>query len=228
MGILGRIQTVIRSNVNSMLDKMTDPAKEIDYLIQEMEDHLKKAREEVISCAATAKRAGQRARELETELERWQRRAEQAVRAGDDGLAREALQQRVTVEREHEAAGRLQQEQEAYVEQLKSSLKALEARITEVKGRKEMLKARARAAREGRPVVGGGKPFEDFRRLEDRIEAMEAEGDLSAATDARAAAVEGPFARLGPPANPEVEDALAELKRRLGSGEGSGQGEPGE
>ncbi len=219
MGILGRIQTVVRSNVNAMLDKMTDPAKEIDLLVAEMEQHLKKAREEVVSCAATAKRAGQRAAELEAERERWQRRAEQAVRAGDDGLAKEALDRRMGVERDHQAACKLKEEQEAYVEQLKSSLRDLKAKITEVKGRKETLKARAKAAKEGRGTnLQGGKAFDDFRRVEDRIEAMEAEGDLTAGTDGRDAAVEAKFARLEGP-DPKVEDALAELKRKL-DGEG--------
>jgi phage shock protein A len=222
MGILGRINSVIKSNVNAMIDKMTDPAKEIDLVINDMEEQLKKAREEVITCAASAKRAAQKAQQLEGEVERWQRRAEQAVRAGDDGLAKEALEQQMTQAREREATAKLQQEQEAYVEQLKSSLKALEAKIKEVKGRKETLKARAKAAKEGRAGLKGGKAFEDFQRLEDRIEAMEAEGDVSAATDARDAAVEAKFARLQGP-DPKVEDALAELKRKVDSGGSAGK-----
>jgi phage shock protein A len=220
MGILGRINSVIKSNVNAMLDKMTDPAKEIDLLITEMEENLKKAREEVVSCAATAKRAAQKAQQLEVELEKWQRRAEQAVRASDDTLAKEALEQRMHIDKDREIALKLQHEQEAYVEQLKSSLKGLEAKITEVKGRKESLKARAKAAKEGRAGLKGGKAFEDFQRLEDRIEAMEAEGDASVGTDGRDAVVEAKFARLeGAQENPKVEDALAELKRKVDSGD---------
>jgi phage shock protein A len=57
MGILGRINTVIKSNLNDLLDKMTDPAKEIDLLVIDMEKNLKQAKEEVISCTATAKRS---------------------------------------------------------------------------------------------------------------------------------------------------------------------------
>jgi phage shock protein A len=220
MGILGRINSVIKSNMNSLMDKMTDPAKEIELLITEMEENLKKAREEVVTCAATAKRAAQKAQQLEIELDKWQRRAEQAVHAGDDTLAKEALEQRMHVDKDREIALKLQHEQEAYVEQLKGSFKALEAKIAEVKGRKESLKARAKAAKEGRAGLKGGKAFEDFQRLEDRIESMEAEGDATAGTDARDAVVEAKFAKLeGAQANPKVEDALADLKRQLDSGE---------
>ena len=56
MGILSRINRVIKSNVNELVDKMSDPAKEIDLLIVDMEKGLKEAREEVISASASAKR----------------------------------------------------------------------------------------------------------------------------------------------------------------------------
>jgi len=219
MGILGRINSVIKSNLNAVIDKMTDPAKEIDLLVVEMEANLKKAREEVIACAANAKRTGQRVGQVEADVQQWQRRAEQAVRAGDDELAREALTRRGTAESDLAAVRKTLAEEEAYTAQLTTSLKQLEERIREVKGRKETLKARARAAKDGRSAVSGGKPFEDFQRLEDRIEAMEQEGELTAGTDGRDAAVEAKFARLGPQGNPQVEDALAELKRKVDKGE---------
>jgi phage shock protein A len=217
VGILGRINSVIKSNLNAVLDKMTDPAKEIELLIVEMEENLKKAREEVVAVAVDAKRAGQEVGRLTGEVEQWQRRAEQALRAGDEALAREALQRKLDFDGDLARARKTQEEQTAYVAELKVSLKALEARIHDVKGRKETLKARAKMAKEGRPALKGGKAFEEFDRMEDRIEALESEQDLSAATDAKDAAVSAKFARLEQAAgNPEVEDALAELKRKMG------------
>jgi phage shock protein A len=92
MGILGRINRVIKSNVSEMLDSVTDPAKEVELLISEMEKGLRQGKEEVVSATADVKRAEMQVAELERDSERWQKRAEQAVRSGDDGLAREALQ----------------------------------------------------------------------------------------------------------------------------------------
>jgi phage shock protein A len=214
MGILGRINSVIKSNLNAVLDNMTDPGKEIDLLIVEMEENLKKAKEEVITSLAGAKRTGMRGDELQREAEQWQRRAEQAVRAGDDSLAREALTKQMEITRELSSLRRAEQEQRSYSDELKVSLSALEARIKEVKARKETLKVRARAAKEGRTPLQGGRAFEDFNRLEDRIEAMETEGDLTASTDGRDAALAAKFSHLEAE-NPQVEDALAELKRKM-------------
>lgn len=214
MGILGRINTVIKSNVNDLLDKMSDPAKEIDLLVIEMEKNLKQAKEEVITVTATAKRAKLRCDEMQQEVETWQSRAEKAVRANDDGLAREALQEKITASNELEAALKLQGEQEAYAEQLKQSLKALEVRLREVKARKESLKGRAKAAKEGRSGLSQGKAFDDFNRLEDRIEALETEAELGESLDAKDAATAAKFAKLDQ-ADPQIEDALADLKRKM-------------
>jgi len=153
---------------------------------------------------------------LRGELETWQRRAEQAVRAGDDELAREALRERQQKQVELAQAERSLAEQDSYVDQLKQSLKALEARVKEVKAKKGTLKERARAAKEGRSSLQGGKAFKDFERLEDRIEALETEASLSESLDARDAATEAKFASLEEEqGDPKIEDALAELKRKL-------------
>lgn len=216
MGILSRINSVIKSNMNDLLDKMTDPAKEIELLVIDMEKSVKQAREEVVSVAATAKRVGLQCDRLREEVATWQRRAEQAVRAGDDELAREALRERQSKQTELTQAEQNLAQQQAYVEQLKQSLKALEARVREVKASKETLKERARAAKEGRSSLSGGKAFAEFDRLEDRIEALETEASLSESLDAKDAATAAKFARLeGAQADPKIEDELAELKRKL-------------
>ena len=95
MGILGRMNTVVRSNINELLDKMSDPGKEIDMLVLEMEEAEVQAREELVSALAQVKLTQKRVGGLEGELERWQGRAEQAVRHGEDELAREALKERL-------------------------------------------------------------------------------------------------------------------------------------
>lgn len=214
MGILGRINTVIKSNVNDLLDKMSDPAKEIDLLVIDMEKNLKQAKEEVITATAAAKRARMRWEQLQQDQETWQHRAEQAVRAGDDDLARQALQEKMQIASEAQAALGQAEEQEAYAEQLKQSLKALEVRVKEVKARKETLKERAKAAKEGRSGLRQGKAFQEFDRLEDRIEALETEAELGESLDAKDAATAAKFAKLDQP-DPKIEDALAELKRKM-------------
>ena len=199
---------------------MTDPAKEIDLLILDMEKSVKQAREEVISVAATAKRGAMSCDRLREEVGTWQKRAEQAVRVGDDALARQALQERQVKQTDLTRAEQNLAQQQAYVEQLKGSLKALEVRVREVKASKGTLKERARAAKGGRSVLSGGKAFAEFDRMEDRIEAMETEASLTGSLDGRDAATAAKFASLeAEQVDPQIEDELAALKRKLDGGE---------
>ncbi len=214
MGILGRINTVIKSNLNEIMDKMTDPAKEIDLLIVEMEEDLKQAKTEVIAQTAASKRAGMHCDGLQQDVDRWQKRAEQAVGVGDDDLARQALERRMKVETDLAGAQKQHEEQIAYAGQLKESLKVLERRLKEIKLGKESLKAKAKALKERQGELSGGGAFEDFQRLEDKIQAMEEEGQLTAGLDGKDAAIEAKFALLESK-DPQVEDALAALKRKM-------------
>lgn len=220
MSILGRINRVIKSNVNELMDKMTDPAKEVELLIIEMEQGLKQAREEVVKATADAKRAEMKADELGREAERWQQRAEAAVRAGDDDLARQALVQKLEADRSLEEGQRVVAQQRAYVDELKDSLKQLDVRLRDVKLRKESIKQRARAAKDGRSGLAGGEAFSRFDQLEGRIEAMEEMQEINADLDQRSAATEAKFARLeGSSRNPKIDDDLAALKRKVEGGE---------
>jgi phage shock protein A len=217
MGILDRISRLVSSNVNAAIDKMTDPAKEIDQLVLDMEAQLKKARQEVQGALATEKRHRDRAAELGRSVDSWQERAERAVRAGDDGLAREALKRKAEIEQEKLDAERTLRDQEAYADQLTSALKALEARIAEVKLKKETLKAKARASKGRSPL--GNSAFSEFDRLSGKVDAVEAEAGLDEELaamrheDAKSREVERKLEALGK--DKDVEDRLAALKAKL-------------
>src|SRR5512137_235353 len=118
MGVLSRLNTLIKSNLNAAVDKMSNPAREIDILVAEMEDALKAARLEVQSNLASEKLAIKQRDRLLQEAKEWEDRAARAVKAGDDNLARKALEQKAQLDTQAEAAERSLREQEAYVDQL--------------------------------------------------------------------------------------------------------------
>lgn len=214
MGILNRINTVIKSNLNAAIDAMSDPAKEIDLLISDMADAEKKARQELVSSVAAVKQTQKRCAELEQEGERWYGRAEKAVGAGDDELARDALEEKAKVESRAADTRKVLQEQEVYAQQLKRSLKELQAKLAEITARKGILKEQARAQKRGEGGPRGSKALEEFDRLAGRIEALETEVALDEELGDKEASTEAKFARLEQE-DPEVEDALAQLKRKM-------------
>jgi phage shock protein A len=217
MGILDRISRLVSSNVNAAIDKMSDPGKEIDQLVIDMEQQLRKARQEVQSALAQEKRHRQRAEALAKSSRDWEERAERAVRAGDDNLAREALARKQQVDAEGRDATQALADAQAYADKLTAALKQLDQRITEVKSRKETLKAKARASK-GRNPLGTGA-FDEFDRLNSRVDAVEAESELDEELlamrheDAKSREVEKKLEDLSK--NKDLDDRLAALKAKL-------------
>ena len=217
MGILGRLSTLIKSNVNDAIDGMQDPAKELDQMVRDMEDSAREARSEVATCMGEEKRLQKRVDALDGEIQTWTQRAETAVRAGDDGLAKEALRRRGEKEAEQAETRKSLQEQGVYVDQLTTALKALEARVKDVKLRQGTLREKARAAKGVSPLSGKTSAFDDFERMSSKIDSVEAEAGLADELEGRSAAsVDAERKLKALEAGSSVDDALAALKKKLG------------
>ena len=216
MGILGRLSTLIKSNLNDAIDSMQDPGKEIDQMVRDMEDYARQARAEVGRSIADERVMERKLQTVEGEIADWQKKAEMAVRAGDDGLAKEALNRKGEKEVERGETKKALQEAGVYADQLTAALKALELRLKDVKLRQGTLKAKARANRDG-TMGARTSAFGDFDRMASRIDATEAEASLDDELANRPTATIAVDRRLEQMASDAaVDDALAELKRKLG------------
>src|SRR5690349_1708760 len=94
MGLIDRISTLARANINDLLDRAEDPEKMLNQILRDMESNIRQAREQVASMIAQEK-------EIEADLARanklsadWSEKAQRAVTAGKDDLAREALRRK--------------------------------------------------------------------------------------------------------------------------------------
>ena len=217
MGILGRLSTLIKSNVNDVIDSMQDPAKELDQMIRDMEDSARQARAEVAQCMGQEKQQQKRVETLAAEAKTWEEHAVRAVQAGDDALAKEALRRKAEKEADKLEAEKALQEQRVYVDQLTAGLKALEARVKDVKLRQGTLREKARAAKKGSPVSTNTTAFDEFERMSGKIEAIEASSTLDDELAGRTAeSVEADKKLREMTEKSSVDDALAELKKKLG------------
>jgi phage shock protein A len=216
MSILARLSTLVKSNVNDLIDKMQDPAKEIDQLVHDMEDSVRQARGEVAACMAEEKRLTHQSENLAAEAKSWEERAARAVEAGDDALAKEALRRKAQKEADRIETDKAASEQKAQVENLVAGLRALELRVKDVKLRQGTLREKARAAKEQSPVSSNTSAFSDFERMSGKIDAIEAEVSLAdelGGTTAAERAAEKKLDQLGE--EQSLDEALAALKRKL-------------
>ena len=222
MGIFGRLASLIKSNLNDLISRTEDPEKMLNQVILEMNTQLGEAKKQVALSIADEKRL---AKQFETEkatAEEWERKAMMAVRAGDDGLAKEALLR----QREHESLSaefeRQWQKQKTAVEQLKTALKTLNNKIEEAKRKKNVLVARKKRAEAQKAIhetmqgLSNDSAFDTFNRMEEKIVQMEAEADAQTevAEQYSGDALSQRFKDLE--VSKGADMALDELKRKMG------------
>jgi phage shock protein A len=216
MSILARLSTLVKSNVNDLMDKMQDPAKEIDQLVRDMEDSVRQARLEVASCMAEEKRLAKQSEDLAAAAKSWEERAARAVQAGDDALAKEALRRKAEQEADRIETDQAAAEQKQQVEKLVAGLRALDLRVKDVKLRQGSLREKARANRGQDPVSTATSAFSDFERMSGKIDAVEAEASLSDELTGNTAARRATERKLEDLSEGKsIDDALAALKRKL-------------
>src|SRR5665213_3476730 len=144
MGIFDRMGKVISSNINSLLDSAEDDEKIVNLNVDEMGEQLKEGRKDVIGAVAAEKQLAKRVEDLKVETDKWVKRAELALKTGDEALAREALKQKKRTTAETESAERARIEQRDAALRMKSELTRMEQKLEDIKLRKGTIAARAK------------------------------------------------------------------------------------
>jgi phage shock protein A len=221
MGIFSKIKGGISSKANAAIDKAINPQKELEMAILELEEGRKKAMAELLSYKTTAKQLDQDMEKYRAKAAEWEKRAMTALRAGDEGLAREALKEKKAAESEAAKIERDKHEAASYAIQLNKSRKEFETKLQVLKLRKGTLATQIAAARSagGDAFGNDSSVWDKFQRAEERIDAEAIESEVDAAMrgeeadaklfDAKLAALPGAEAPDGP------EDALAKLKAKM-------------
>lgn len=217
MGLFDRLSRVVRANLNDMVSKAEDPEKVLEQAVIDMQEDLVQLRQAVAKAIAAQKRTEQQYEKNQAEANRWHQRAQLALSKGDENLAREALQRKKSFA---ETATTLKQQldqQMAQISTLRRSLVALEGKISEAKTKKEMLKARVRAAEANRELqeqmgnLGTSSALGAFERMEEKV--LEAEATSQAAGELAGAGIEEQFRMLE--SGSDVDDELAALKAQI-------------
>ena len=219
-GIMDRLSRLIRANVNDLIDNAEDPEKMIDQILRDMQESTSMARAQVAAMIAQEKELELDAAETKNLAEEWGRKAERAVTASKDDLAREALRRK----RDNEENSAIYSEQlgvqSQAVAKLKDQLRQLEAKYQATLGARDTLIARQRRARAQRQVAEAIvvftplDPSSELDRMERKIRSEEAHAMAALEVgedsfDAQFQALEG---------ESDVEDELNALKKSLGAG----------
>lgn len=220
MGVFERLRRLISSNVNDMVRKAEDPEKMLNQLIVDMNKQLVEAKRNVATAISEEKRLLRQVEAQQQKAGDWEQRAMTALRAGEEDLARQALERK---QREEQYAVQLREQydkQHEAVESLKTSLRDLQDRIEEAQRKKNVLVARAKRAEAQKKIqeiitgLGNTSAFDAFDEMSKRVEQLELENEALAEVGESTAdqSLEQKIAALEKPSS---DQALEDLRRKM-------------
>jgi phage shock protein A len=214
MTLLDRVSTLIKANLNDLVEKAENPEKLVKQLLLDMQNQFMQVKTQVAIAIADRHLLEKKQQENLDAQKDWIRKAELAMQKNDENLARLALERSLVFEN---AAGNFAQQiedQSHQVQILRDAMHRLEQKTTETKANSELLLAQHRRARLSiKTGMTGMQEFEHDAAL-DRMRAKVSEeeargqGQLAASEtslEQRLAALER---------SDQVERLLADLKQR--------------
>ena len=221
MGVMERLSTLIRANINDMLDQAEDPEIMLNQILRDMESEITKARSQVADMMAQERLFRDDLNAEQDKGRHMEERAEHYVRQGNDDMAREALKRKADSDAN---AAVLQQQlnaQSEMVSRLRGQLDALDDKYKQALGNRDALLARYRRAKTQQHVNQTMSSLDvtdyssDLSRMEQRIRTTEArsmaESELNNDFSDDSSSAFDSAER-----NTQVDDDLAALKRRMG------------
>jgi phage shock protein A len=211
--IMQRIALIFRSKANKALDAAEDPRETLDYSYTQQQALLQKVRRGLADVATSRKRLELQMQQLDQSSSKLQGQAQQALAAGREDLAREALTRRAALQQQITDLQTQHANLQSQEENLTTSSQRLQAKIEAFRTKKETLKATYTAAeaqtRINEAFSGISEEMGDVGMAIERAE------DKTAQMQARAGAVDELIASgaLNDPLSSGSDDITAELNR---------------
>jgi phage shock protein A len=219
MALLERVSTLIRANLNDLIDQAEEPEKMIKQVILDMQNQLLQVKTQVAIAIADQHLLEKKKAENQEKVVEWMRKAELAVDKKQDDLARAALQRVESYREMSDSFGQQVTDQKAQVENLKTALRQLDQKLTEAQTKADLLIAQNRRARaigkasDARINIGDGSKAAAFDRMKHKVARSEAVSQAKAEiasddVETRLAALEK---------EDRIEQLLSELKTKRGA-----------
>ena len=216
MALLERVSTLLRANLNDLVEKAEDPERLLKQIVLDMENQLLQVKTQVaIAIADEHLLAKKRAEHLEQATE-WRRKAELAVQKGHDDMARAALERALSCDQLAAGFTTQAEDQKHEADNLRQALHKLDQKLNETRARCEMLVAEHRRAKvvgraaKARGVIGTDQEHA-IGRMQSKVRVTAAEN--AAATEVLTPeSLEDRFQALE--SEDKVETLLKEIKSR--------------
>jgi phage shock protein A len=185
MSLLDRVGTLLRANLNDMVDKAEDPEKMLKQIVLDMENQLMQVKTQVAIAIAGEHLLEKKRAEHEKEGAEWRRKAELAVQKGHDDLARAALERALSHDQLMQGFATQSEDQKHEADNLRQALRKLDQKLSETRAHSEMLIAEHRRARvvgratKARQIVATDQGH-TMERMKNRVQTQSSENAATA------------------------------------------------
>jgi phage shock protein A len=215
-----RITDVITANLNEMIDRVEDPERMIKQIILEMEYNIRKAREGVLDAMTSEKQLAKELEHHRKQVDEWLLKAEKAMRADKNDLAKKALARKQEHERIVVSLETAWESARNTSDNLKTQLRKLEDKLKEARRKRSTLTARQRVA-EARQHMGttircfekGLDTSDKFARMEERVVEIEARTEAMMELDDDTSELEKEFEEME--IETDVDAEFEELRKKI-------------
>lgn len=179
MSLLERVSTLLKANLNDLVEKAEDPEKMLKQVVLDMENQLMQVKTQVAIAIADQHLLEKKRKEQEQQSAEWRRKAELAVQKGNDDLARAALERSLSHDQLMQGFASQAEDQKHEADNLRQALRKLEQKLNETRAHCEMLMAEHRRAKavgratKAREVVGSNQDH-TMERMKSRVHVQSA------------------------------------------------------
>ena len=182
MGLLSRTGEIVRAKFNALLNRAENPSETLDYSYEKQLTSLQNVKRGVADVVTAKKRLELQTQQLEQNVVKLDTQARQAVAAGREDLARQALERKSAIQQQLQDLDTQVKQLEDQQQKLVDSQKQLEAKVEQFRSQKEVIKAQYSAAeaqvRIGEAATGIGRDMDNtglaIQRAKDKTEQMQA------------------------------------------------------
>ena len=181
-GVGGRFSTVIKAKISKLLDRAEDPGETLDYSYQKQLELLQNVKKGIAEVVTAKKRLQMQQDRLSQQVVKLDTQARQALAAGNEDLARAALERKTLAQTEMQSLDGQVAELQDQQEKLTSSEQKLRTKIEAFRTKKEVVKAQYSAAEAqvqiSEAATGVGEEMADvglaIQRAKDKTDQMQA------------------------------------------------------